>query len=63
MSELKQRSASRSQSRNKKSSKNKKRNLKSTKNPKPSNNKSIEDSISSLIEQFDSLFIDKGIRA
>ena len=59
MSELKQRSASRSQSRDKKSSKNKKRNLKSTKNPKPSNNKSIEDSISSLIEQFDSLFIEK----
>ena len=59
MSELKQKSTSRSQSRDKKSSKNKKRTVKSTKNHKPSNDKSIEDSISSLIDQFDSLFIEK----
>ena len=59
MSELKQKSTSRSQSRDKKSSKNKKRTVKSTKNHKPSKDKSIEDSISSLIDQFDSLFIEK----
>ena len=58
MSEFKQKSTSRSQSRERKSSKNKKR-VKSTKNHKPSNDKSIEDSISSLIDQFDSLFIEK----
>ena len=59
MSELKQKSRSRSQSRDKKSSKNKKRAVKSSKNHKPSKDKAIEDSISSLIDQFDSLFIDK----
>ena len=59
MSELKQKSSSRSQSRANKNAKNKKRTSKSTKRQKTSKDNGVEDSISSLINQFDSLFIDK----
>ena len=59
MSELKQKSTSRSQSRNKKNAKTKKHTSKSPNRQKRSKDKSIENSISSLIDQFDSLFIDK----
>ena len=59
MSEMKKKSSSRSPSRNKKGARNKSRPSKSTKRQKSSKNKGIEDSISSLIDQFDSLFIDK----
>ena len=59
MSELKKKSSSRSPSRNKKGARNKSRPSKSTKRQKSSKDKGVEDSISSLIDQFDSLFIDK----
>ena len=59
MSEMKKKSSSRSPSRNKKGARNKSRPSKSTKRQKSSKVKGVEDSISSLIDQFDSLFIDK----
>ena len=59
MSEMKKKSTSRSPNRNKKGARNKSRPSKSTKRQKSSKNKGVEDSISSLIDQFDSLFIDK----
>lgn len=60
MSEIKSKSNSRNTSHTKRSTKNKKKLTKnSTKRQKSSSKKKIEDSISSLIEQFDDLFIDK----
>ena len=59
MSQLRKKSTSRSQSQNKKEAKNKKRSTKSTKQQKPKHDKTLESSLSSLIEQFDSLFIEK----
>ena len=60
MSEMKSKSNSRNNSRTKKNAKNKKKSTKgSTKKARPSSKKKLEDSISSLINQFDSLFIDK----
>ena len=60
MSEIKSKSNSRNTSHTKRSTKNKKKSTKnSTKRQKSSSKKKIEDSISSLIEQFDDLFIDK----
>ena len=59
MSELKKKSSSRSKSNNQKNAKNKKRSSKPKDNQRSSNSNAIEESISSLIDQFDSLFIDK----
>lgn len=60
MSDIKTKSNSRNTSHTKKNTKNKKKSTKnSTKRQKSSSKKNIEDSISSLIEQFDDLFIDK----
>ena len=56
---MKQKSSSRNQSRSNKKAKNKKRSSKSTKHQGPSKENQVESSISSLIDQFDSLFIDK----
>ena len=57
MSELKKKSNSRSQSHTKKQAKNKKRPTKSAKPQKQKYDKNLENSISSLIEQFDTFFI------
>ena len=60
MSETKSKSTSRNTSRAKRSVKNKKKSTKSSNKAKKSSSKKvIEDSISSLINQFDNLFIDK----
>ena len=59
MSELRKKSSSRSKSGNQKNAKNKKRSSKSKERQKASKPNPIEESISSLIDQFDSLFIDK----
>ena len=59
MSELKKKSSSRSKSNNQKNAKNKKRSSKPKDHQRSSNSNAIEESISSLIGQFDSLFIDK----
>ena len=59
MSDIKTKTNSRNASHRKKSTKNKKKSTKSTKKAKSSSKKPIEDSISSLIVQFDNLFIDK----
>ena len=59
MSELRKKSSSRSKSGNQKNAKNKKRSSKSKDRQKASKPNPIEESISSLIDQFDSLFIDK----
>ena len=59
MSDIKTKTNSRNASHRKKSTKNKKKSTKSTKKAKSSSKKQIEDSISSLIVQFDNLFIDK----
>ena len=59
MSELKQKKVSRSPSHGKKNAKGNRRPTKTRKNEKSSKDKGIEDSISSLIDQFDSLFIEK----
>ena len=60
MSERKSKSNNRNNSRTKKNTKNKKKSTKgSTKKARPSSKKQLEDSVSSLINQFDNLFIDK----
>ena len=60
MSDIKTKSNSRKGSHSKKNQKNKKKSTKvSTKSKKSSSKKQIEDSISSLIDQFDNLFLDK----
>ena len=60
MSETKSKSSSRKTSRTKRNTKNKKKSTKSTNKAKNNSSKKIiEDSISSLIDQFDNLFIDK----
>ena len=60
MSEMKSKSNSRNNSHTKKSVRNKKKSTKgSTKRTKPSSKNQVEESISSLITQFDNLFIDK----
>ena len=60
MSQIKTKSNSKNTSNTKKINKNKKKSTKdSTKNKKSSSKKQIEDSITSLISQFDNLFLDK----